>query len=102
MTNAEGAERRHEASVTVGNDQDLRRLLAKGLDFGCTPSLIQKDDGGWTVAVIGMRDLLEALQGDGFKVEIRELKPAQSDVGRDDRFEGGKVTPHGFALKVRS
>lgn len=100
MTNASEPERRLEGLVAVEDERALRRLLALGLDFGCRPIPMQRDGGGWSVGVIGTNDVLERLRQEGFTLEVQTLAVPQADVGSGDRFEGGRVVPHGFGRKA--
>jgi hypothetical protein len=92
---------RVEGSVHVGDDEALRRLFTHPLDFGCRPTAIPEPDGGYSVPVIGSSQALERLRDEGFEVRMLEPPARRSrDVGKDDRFEGGKVVPRGFGNKI--
>jgi hypothetical protein len=101
MSEASEIPERLEGSVRVSDDEALRRLFAYPLDFGCRPTAIREPDGGYSVTVIGPPQALENLRADGFEIKVVEA-PAERgrDVGRGDRFEGGKIAPRGFGRKV--
>jgi hypothetical protein len=101
MSEAPEIPERLEGSVRVSDDEALRRLFAHRLDFGCRPTAIREPDGGYSVMVIGSPQALERLRDEGFDLSVVEA-PAERgrDVGKGDRFEGGKVAPRGFGRKV--
>jgi hypothetical protein len=101
MTEFSEVPERLEGSVRVVDDEALRRLFAHPLDFGCRPTAIRQDDGGYLVPVIGSSEALGALREQGFNLSVVE-PPAErgKDVGGGDRFSGGKVVPRGFARKM--
>jgi hypothetical protein len=101
MSEAPEIPERLEGSVRVSDDEALQRLFAHRLDFGCRPRAIREPDGGYSVMVIGSPQALERLRDEGFDLGVVEA-PAERgrDVGKGDRFEGGKVAPRGFGRKV--
>jgi hypothetical protein len=101
MSEASEIPERLEGSVRVRDDEALQRLFAHRLDFGCRPTAIREPDGGYSVMVIGSPQALERLRDEGFDLSVVEA-PAERgrDVGKGDRFEGGKVAPRGFGRKV--
>jgi hypothetical protein len=101
MSDASDIPERLEGSVRVNDDEALRRLFANPLDFGCRPTAIREPDGGYSVMVIGSPQAFETLKNEGFDLSVVEA-PAErgKDVGKGDRFEGGKVAPRGFGRKV--
>jgi hypothetical protein len=102
MAEASEPIRRMSGVVRLSNEAAVRDLLARGgrLDFGCKPTVIREADGTFTVPVIGEPDVLDGLRGEGFELQVDELRERQADVGRDDRFEGGKSVPRGFGVKA--
>ena len=89
-----------DALVRVRDEEALRALLARGLDFGCKPTIVREPDGGFSVPVIGTRETLEALRAEGFELTVHEPARPQEDVGTGDRFAGGERVPRGFGRKV--
>jgi hypothetical protein len=103
MAEGSGPPRRLSGLVRVPDERALRDLLARGgrLDFGCKPTVIPEASGGFSVPVIGEPEVLEGLRAEGLDLSIDELPEPQSDVGEGDRFEAGRVTPHGLGEKAR-
>jgi hypothetical protein len=101
MSEASEIPERLEGSVRVSDDEALRRLFAHPLDFGCRPTAIRESDGGYSVLVIGSPQALERLRDEGFDLNVVEAPAERArDVGKGDRFKGGKVAPRGFGRKV--
>lgn len=99
MVEASGLPRRLDGVVRVRDEEGLRGLLAKGLDFGCKPTIIRDADGSFSVPVIGTEEGLEALRAEGFELKVNE-RPEKPEIGAGDRFERGKIAPRGFGRKV--
>src|SRR5437773_6896652 len=100
MVEETGLPRRLDGVVRVRDEDGLRALLAKELDFGCKPTVIREADGGFSVPVIATAEGLEALRAEGFELTVNEAPAEKPGVGSGDRFEGGKVPPRGFGRKV--
>jgi hypothetical protein len=100
MPDAFGLQPRLEAIVRVPNEEALRALIARPLDFGCRPTVLREPAGGFAVPVIGTAAEFERLRRDGVEMTVRELSERASDVGEGDRFQGGRVAPQGFGRKV--
>ena len=101
MPDPSGLEPRREAVVRVPNEEALRALFARPLDFGCRPTVLRDPAGGFAVPVIGTAAELERLRRDGVDMTVREPGERPTDVGEGDRFQGGRVVPRGFGRKVR-
>jgi len=91
---------RQGATVTVDSEERLRALLSRPLDFGCRPSIIRLDNGGFRVDVIGTAEQLDELTAAGLEVELQPDPIERAEVGEGDRFAGG-VVPRGFGRKDR-
>jgi hypothetical protein len=102
MAEASDPVRRVSGVVRVSDEAAVRDLLARGdrLDFGCKPTVVHEADGTFSVLVIGDPEVLEGLRGEGFELDVDELREPQADVGRGDRFEAGKAVPRGFGVKA--
>ena len=101
MAEASELPERLEGSVRVEDDEALRRLFSHPLDFGCRPTAVREPDGGYSVPVIGSPEAFETLRTEGF--DLRVLDPPSErgkDVGKGDRFQGGRVVPRGFGRKI--
>lgn len=101
MPDASGLQPRLEAIVRVPNEEALRALFARPLDFGCRPTVLREPAGGFSVPVIGTAAELERLRRDGLEMTVRAPSERPADVGEGDRFQGGRVAPRGFGRKVR-
>lgn len=101
MSKAPAIPERLEGLVRLPDEQAVRELLSRPLDFGCRPTVIRQADGGFSVPVIGSSQMLDGLRADGFDLRVID-PPAErrKDVGDGDRFEGGKIVPRGFGRKV--
>jgi hypothetical protein len=89
-----------EGIVSVPSEERLQELLRRPLNFGCRPTPIREPEGGFSVPVIGSEEDFEALRADGFELTIREPPERRAEVGKGDRFQGGRLTPRGFGRKV--
>jgi hypothetical protein len=102
MAEASEPVRRLSGVVRVSDEAAVHDLLARGgrLDFGCKPTVIHEADGTFSVPVIGDPEVLDGLREEGFELRVDELREPQADVGREDRFDGGKTVPRGFGVKA--
>jgi hypothetical protein len=102
MAEASKPVRRMSGVVRLSDEAAVRDLLARGgrLDFGCKPTVIRESDGTFSVPVIGEQEVLDELREQGFELKLDELREPQADVGREDRFDGGKTVPRGFGVKT--
>jgi hypothetical protein len=103
MPDASRLEPRLEAIVRVPDEEALRALLARPLDFGCRPTVVREPAGGFSVPVIGTAAQLEGLRRDGFEMSVREVprRPERpGEVGEGDRFQGGRIAPRGYGRKT--
>lgn len=100
MADASQIQPKLEGVVRVRDDEELRRLFARPLDFGCRPTVIREPDGTFSVPVIASPEALESIRTEGFELSAVE-PPAdrRAEVGQGDRFEGGRSFPRGFGRK---
>jgi hypothetical protein len=94
------------AARVTGTRETLAKLMQTfELDVGCRHADIEsKSDGSDTLLVYARQSRLREIQSAGYKVEIGENVSAlgrqrQEDVGKGDRFEGGRVVPRGLGKK---
>jgi hypothetical protein len=94
------------AARITGDRQTLLKLVQTfALEVGCRHAEVEGNpDGTATMLVYASENRLREIQGAGYKVEIGENVSAigrqrQADVGKGDRFEGGRVTPRGLGKK---
>ncbi len=83
----------------------LRPLLLEGFDFGCRLHPEQAADGSVTAQAYVEERELEPLRRRGYEVRVIADATAagrerQAEVGRDDRFEGGRIAPRGLGRKT--
>ena len=94
-----------EARVT-GSRETIDKLMKEpGLDLGCRPHPEVHPDGTGTLLFYASEDRIARLEADGYKLErgenVSELgRQRLKEVGEGDRFEGGRVTPHGLGNKT--
>jgi hypothetical protein len=92
--------------VKVVQRDQADELLRRGeFDFGDHPNVTPNPDGSGGLALFVSRAQIEALQGEGFDVEVLSNQSARArervaEVGQGDRFEGGKVPPRGIGQKI--
>ena len=100
MTDASEMGAKLEGVIRVRDEEQLRLLFARPLDFGCRPTVIREPDGTLSVPVIASAEALESLRTDGFEWSAIEPPPERrAEVGEGDRFEGGRSVPRGFGRK---
>ena len=92
------ADYRQGAAVIVANEEELRALLRRPVDFGCRPAIVRVDGGGLRVEVVGTASQFDELRRAGYGVALQPEPTERAEVGDGDRFAGG-VVPHGFGTK---
>jgi len=75
------------------------------LDVGCRPPFQQTPDGTANPTAFATKERIRELEASGYKVEVGENaseigQQRQAEVGKDDRFEGGRVVPRGLGKKT--
>jgi hypothetical protein len=86
------------------NREAFAQLVRKrALDVG--PVRARKDSKEIEVHLFLNQDQIALLQKEGWKLEVRENfsengRLRQKEVGKGDRFEGGKVPPKGLGKKT--
>lgn len=75
------------------------------LDVGCRPHLHAAPDGTGILTAFATRDRIRELESAGYMVEVGENaselgRRRQEEVGKGDRFEGGRIVPRGLAEKT--
>ena len=95
----------YSARVT-GSRETLAKLMQTfELDVGCRhPEIEANPDRTATLLVYATKERIRELQDAGYKVEtvenVSELgRQRQKEVGKGDRFEGGRVAPRGLGEK---
>lgn len=89
-----------------GTRETLARLMEQfAIDVGCRrPHIDVNPDGSGTMLVYASEQRIRELRAAGYHVEQGENASAlgrerQAEVGRDDRFQGGRVAPRGLGGK---
>ncbi len=90
------------ATVTPAQAEEL--LARADLDFGCRPRLRPNRDGSASLDLLAPRVTIDALRAKGHRLEVGENVSAsgrarQAEIGRGDRFAGGRTAPHGLGRK---
>jgi len=86
--------------------ESFESLLKKfDLDVGCRPHFQQNTDGTASLTAFATKERIRELEGAGYKVEVGENasevgRQRQGEVGKGDRFEGGRVVPRGLGEKT--
>jgi hypothetical protein len=119
MNDPTGSDRADQSQRNEANPRDLyaaritgsRETLAKvmqefELDVGCRPHPEVNPDGSGTLLVYATEEGIRKLQAAGYRVERGENVSAigrerQAEVGKGDRFEGGRIAPRGIGEKPR-
>jgi hypothetical protein len=94
------------AARVTGSRETLAKLMqAFELDVGCRhPHVDANPDRTATLLVYVTDERLRELRSAGYSVELVENvselgRQRQKEVGQGDRFEGGRVVPHGLGAK---
>lgn len=95
------AERR-EVLVRVANEELLRAMLRRPLDFGCRPIVNQASDGSFEVPVVITDEGLARLREEGLDVTVLDARSPRVEVGDGDRFADRDIVPRGFGEKTGS
>jgi hypothetical protein len=94
------------AARITGTREALVKILQEfELDVGCRPHPKMNLDGTATLLVFASDERIAELRAAGYGVERGENVAAigrerQADVGKGDRFEGGRVAPRGLGKKT--
>jgi hypothetical protein len=93
------------AAHITGSRETLAKVLQEaGLDFGCRPHAKLNLDGSATLDIYATEARIAELQAAGYQVERGENVSAigrerQAEIGKGDRFEGGRIAPRGLGEK---
>lgn len=95
---------KYEAHV-IGSFEQLDKLLRTfNVDVGCTrPHFRRIDDLTADLLIYADLGLVERLKGQGYTVELgdnvsQRAEKLKGEIGTGDRFDGGRVVPHGFGV----
>ena len=94
------------AARVSGSSETLAKLMKSfDLDVGCRhPHVEPNPDGTTALVVYATEERIREIQAAGYNVELGENVSAlgrerQTEVGKGDRFEGGRVAPRGLGEK---
>jgi hypothetical protein len=90
--------------VKVTREQARALLRREEFDFGDHPRITENPDGTGNLDLFISRAQIEALRAEGYEVDVGHNLSARArsrlnEIGRGDRFEGGKVPPRGLGRK---
>lgn len=91
--------------ITVTRESFDSLLKKFDLDVGCRPHVQANADGTGTLTAFATRERIRELEAAGYVVEVGENaselgRRRQEEVGKGDRFEGGRVVPRGLGAKT--
>ncbi len=92
------------ARVRVTRDRYARLVQEFHVDVGCRPHVEANPDGTGSLQIFASAAQIQELRAAGFEVDQGENaselgRKAQAEIGKGDRFEGGRVTPRGLGRK---
>lgn len=93
------------AARVTGSRETITKLMQEfELDVGCRPHPEINPDGNGTLLVYATEEHIRELQATGYHIERGENVSAvgrerQAEVGKGDRFEGGRIAPRGLGEK---
>jgi hypothetical protein len=91
--------------VKVTREQAGALLRREEFDFGDHPRITENPDGTGNLDLFISRAQIEALRAEGYEVDVGHNLSARArsrlnEIGRGDRFEGGRVPPRGLGRKL--
>lgn len=92
------------ARIAVTHESFAELLRKFDLDVGCRPHVDAKPDGTGTLLAYATKERIREIESAGYSVEVGENvselgRQRQAEVGKGDRFEGGRVVPRGLGDK---
>lgn len=94
----------YAARITGSRETIVRLMQSSELDVGCRPHPEVNPDGSVTLPAYADEERIGRLRAAGYKVERGENVSAlgrqrQAEVGKGDRFMGGRIAPRGLGKK---
>ncbi|MDX6404028.1 MAG: hypothetical protein QOH70_1483 [Blastocatellia bacterium] len=91
--------------ITAGREVLAKIIREFALDVGCRPHAELKPDGSAALLAYATKERIDEMKAAGYGVELGENVSAigrerQAEVGKGDRFEGGRVAPRGLGEKT--
>ena len=102
--NADTPPDQYAARVT-GSRETLEKLMKEfDVDAGCRPHPEVHHDHGGSLLVYASEEQIRLFQTAGYRVErgenVSEIgRQRQAEIGKGDRFEGGRIAPRGLGKK---
>ena len=92
------------ARVAVTRESFDELLRKFDLDIGCRPHVDANPDGTGKLLVYATQERIREIESAGYSVEVGENvselgRQRQAEVGKGDRFEGGRIAPRGLGRK---
>ena len=96
---------RFAVRITVDREGARRLTQRTDLDFGDRPHIRPQSENRAILEAFATRSQIAELRAEGYAVAVGANESAagrarQAEVGRGDRFEGGRVRPNGLGRKV--
>jgi hypothetical protein len=93
------------ARARVTREQAIQLIDRGGLDYGDRANWNVGPDGIGRLDLFVSRAQIDELEREGIQVDIESNQSArsrerQAEIGKGDRFEGGRVPPKGLGRKV--
>jgi hypothetical protein len=90
--------------ITANRETINKLMRSSNLDLGCRPHPEEHPDGTGTLLAYATAARIRELKAEGYEVEQGENISAlgrerQNEVGKGDRYEGGRVLPRGLGHK---
>src|SRR5215210_7252208 len=90
--------------ITVTRESFEELLKKFDIDVGCRPHVHANADGTRSLTAFVTKERIRELESTGYSVEVGENaselgRQRQQEVGKGDRFEGGRVVPRGLGKK---
>ena len=94
----------YEVRITSTRETIDKLMREFELDVGCRPHPEANPDGTGTILVYASEERIRQLKAAGYDVKQGQNVSAlgrerQAEVGKRDRFEGGRVVPRGLGEK---
>ena len=91
--------------ITVTRESFDSLMKKFDLDIGCRPHVHASPEGSGILTAFATRDRIRELESAGYAVEVGENaselgRRRQEEVGKGDRFEGGRIVPRGLGEKT--
>jgi hypothetical protein len=105
-TPSDKADRAYHVRIQAPAQESFRDLPFSRMDIGCTGGIREQLDGSFALDAYVTEAVMEEIRKGPFKVDViadalDELKRAQAQVGKGNRFKGENRLPRGLGKKTR-